>query len=129
MMKKPPNILFLMSDEHRADITGYEGNSVIRTPILDELARTGVTFKNAYTPAPMCIPARQCLATGKLPLTCGVMTYGEDLPPESMTFARRFAEYGFMTCASGKLHHRGHDQTVGTPWSDHCYACSRLSSR
>ena len=37
-MSKRPNILFLMSDEHRADITGYEGNTVIRTPVLDSLA-------------------------------------------------------------------------------------------
>ncbi len=38
--KEHPNILFLMSDEHRADVTGYEGNPVVRTPVLDELART-----------------------------------------------------------------------------------------
>ena len=37
-MSKRPNILFLMSDEHRADVTGYEGNAVVRTPVLDELA-------------------------------------------------------------------------------------------
>lgn len=59
---KRPNILFLMSDEHRADVGGYEGNTVVRTPVLDELARTGVVFRNAYTPSPLCIPARQCLA-------------------------------------------------------------------
>ena len=46
----PPNILFLMSDEHRADITGYEGNPIVRTPTLDKLARSGGVFRNAYTP-------------------------------------------------------------------------------
>ncbi len=39
-MTHRPNILFLMNDEHRADVTGYEGNEIIRTPVLDELART-----------------------------------------------------------------------------------------
>ena len=48
-----PNILFLMSDEHRADVTGYAGGPVVRTPKLDELARTGVVFHNAYTPSPL----------------------------------------------------------------------------
>ncbi len=47
-MPNLPNILFLMSDEHRPDVTGYAGNAVIRTPVLDELARTGVVFRNAY---------------------------------------------------------------------------------
>ena len=52
----PPNILFLMSDEHRADITGYEGDQVVRTPTLDGLAETGVVFRNAYAASPICIP-------------------------------------------------------------------------
>lgn len=51
-MNARPNILFLMSDEHRPDVTGYEGNEVVRTPVLDELAKTGVVFQNAYTPSP-----------------------------------------------------------------------------
>ena len=52
-MKKKPNILFLMSDEHRADVTGYEGDPVVRTPTLDWLAKTGTVFRNAYTPSPV----------------------------------------------------------------------------
>lgn len=61
MADRRPNILFLMSDEHRPDVVGYEGNSVVRTPVLDELARTGTVFRNAYTPSPICVPARQCM--------------------------------------------------------------------
>ena len=67
---KRPNILFLMSDEHRPDVTGYGGNKIVRTPILDELAETGVVFRNAYTPSPICVPGRQCLMSGQLPKTC-----------------------------------------------------------
>jgi choline-sulfatase len=66
-MRKKPNILFLMSDEHRADVTGYEGNSVIRTANLDWLAKTGVEFRHAYTPSPICIPGRQSLMAGQFP--------------------------------------------------------------
>lgn len=108
-----PNILLLMSDEHRADVVGYEGNNIIRTPILNELARTGVVFRNAYTPSPICIPARQCIMSGQFPRTCGVEHYGEDLPPNSMTYARHLAQYGYNTVVSGKLHHMGTDQMQG----------------
>ena len=111
-MTKRPNILFLMSDEHRPDVTGYEGNTVIRTPVLDELARTGVVFRNAYTASPACIPARQCMMAGQLPKTCGCEGW-IDLPPQSMTFARRFSQYAYMTTCFGKLHHSGSDPMQG----------------
>jgi choline-sulfatase len=112
-MNKRPNILFLMSDEHRADVVGYEGNAVVRTPVLDELARTGVVFRNAYTPSPICIPARQCLMSGQLPLTCNCLSYGDDLTPGYLTFARQFSEYAYNTVCCGKLHHMGTDQMQG----------------
>ena len=99
-MTARPNILFLMTDEHRADVTGYEGNDVIRTPVLDELARTGVAFRNAYTPSPVCIPARQCMMAGQLPKTCGCEGW-IDLQPGYLTFAQLFAQYAYETAAFG----------------------------
>ena len=108
-----PNILFLMSDEHRADVTGYAGNLVVRTPVLDELARTGVVCRNAYTPSPICIPGRQALMSGQFPRTCGCESFGQDLPPGHMTFARRFSQHAYHTVAAGKLHHTGTDQMQG----------------
>lgn len=113
MTDKRPNILFLMSDEHRADVTGYEGNSVIRTPFLDELARTGVVFRNAYTPSPICVPGRQAMMSGQHCKKNNCLKYGDDLEPFSMTFAKRFSQYAYMTCCSGKLHHMGEDQMQG----------------
>ncbi|MBT3289690.1 MAG: sulfatase-like hydrolase/transferase [Victivallales bacterium] len=111
-MQKRPNVLFLMSDQHRADVTGYEGNPVIRTPVLDELARTGVSFRNAYTPSPICVPGRQCLMAGQLPKTCGCEGW-IDLEPGYHTFARQFGRYAYNTTCSGKLHHLGFDQSQG----------------
>ncbi|MCC2683791.1 MAG: hypothetical protein K0R75_690 [Paenibacillaceae bacterium] len=108
-----PNILFLMSDEHRPDVTGYEGNDVIRTPFLNKLAEDGIVFRNAYTPSPSCIPARQSLMSGQLPRTTGCERYGEDLSPNYMTFSRRLSQYGYTTAVSGKLHHTGPDQMQG----------------
>lgn len=112
-MERRPNVLFLMSDEHRADVAGYAGNAVVHTPTLDRLARDAAVFANAYTPAPICIPARQSLMAGQFPRTTGCERYGEDLPPGHMTFARLLAEYGYATVACGKLHHTGPDQMQG----------------
>jgi choline-sulfatase len=80
IMQKRPNILFLMSDEHRANVTGFEGNTVIRTPFLDNLANTGVLFQNCYTPSPICIPARQAMMVGNHCRKIGVEKFGDDLP-------------------------------------------------
>lgn len=123
-MTTPPNILFLMSDEHRADVTGYEGNQVIRTPVLDELARTGTIFRNAYTPSPICIPGRQAMMSGQFPTHCNCLRFGEDLAPGYMTFARRLAQYAYETVACGKLHHTGTDQMQG--WTQRIGADMRV---
>jgi len=112
MSQRKPNILFLMSDEHRADFAGFAGDPVARTPRLDELARTGVVFTNAYTPSPICVPSRQCLASGQLPMTNGC-TGWIDLPPGAPTFARVLGHHGYETVCCGKLHHHGQDQMQG----------------
>ena len=112
-MNKKPNILFLMSDEHRFDVSGFTGNRVVRTPFLDRLAKDAVIFTNAYTPSPVCIPARQCIAAGQFPRTCGVENYGQDLPPNYQTFAKTLVQGGYKTAAAGKLHHFGIDQMQG----------------
>ena len=108
-----PNILFLMSDEHRPDVVGYEGNQVVRTPTLDWLASTGVVFGNAYTPSPICVPGRQSLMAGQLPQTTGCRRWAEDLPANYMTWARVFAQHAYHAVCAGKLHHMGYDQMQG----------------
>jgi choline-sulfatase len=108
-----PNILLLMADEHRADVAGFAGDGVVRTPTLDWLAGSGVVFRNAYTPSPICIPGRQAVLSGQLPRTNGCERWAEDLPPHSMTFARRLAQYAYETVCAGKLHHFGPDQMQG----------------
>ena len=122
-----PNILFLMSDEHRADIAGFGGNTVVRTPRLDALAETGVVFSNAYTPSPICIPGRQCLMSGQLPRTCRTETFSQDLAPGYMTFARRLGQYAYHTVAAGKLHHTGTDSMQG--WSQRIGSEMRMGER
>lgn len=107
------NILFLMADEFRYDIAGFMGNHVAQTPHIDRLAKDAVIFDHAYSPSPVCIPARQCMATGRYPQRAGCLNFGEDIEPNSPTFARWFSEHGYYTVACGKLHHRGPDQMQG----------------
>lgn len=109
-----PNVLILMSDEHRPDFAGFSGHPEVRTPHLDALARDAVVFTNCHTPSPICVPARQSMAAGLLPRTLGVEQMGVDeSPPGTMTFARQFSRWGYQTVCAGKLHYMGEDQMQG----------------
>jgi len=65
-VEEKPNILIIMTDEQAWDAVGYAGNSQIRTPNLDRLAREGTNFSHAVTPCPVCAPARTSILTGRL---------------------------------------------------------------
>ena len=58
------NVLFILADQHNASFTGCYGG-ITRTPYLDSLARDGAVFESAYTPCPMCAPARGAMFSGK----------------------------------------------------------------
>lgn len=127
MYLKKPNILLLMCDEHRADITGFSGNNVVKTPVLDRLAKSGVVFNNAYAASPVCVPGRQCMMSGKLPKTCGCEVYNSDLPAGYLTFPHLLSQYAYNTVACGKLHHRGQDQMQG--WTQRIGSDTIVGSR
>lgn len=112
MEAKRPNVLILMSDEHRADVAGFAGDEVVRTPNLDWIAEGGVNFTNAYTPSPICVPSRQCILSGQFPKTNGCEGW-IGLPDGHMTYATRFGQYGYQTAAFGKMHLQGCDQLKG----------------
>src|SRR5690606_3666028 len=61
---QPRNVVIIMSDEHNADFMGCAGHPVVATPHLDKLSVRGARFPNAYTPSPICVPARAAFATG-----------------------------------------------------------------
>jgi arylsulfatase len=65
-MKK--NIMLIFTDQQRFDTIEALNNSIIKTPALNSLAEKGVSFTRAYTPCPVCIPARYAMKTN-LPLT------------------------------------------------------------
>ena len=71
-MSRPPNILIFLSDDHAQWATGCYGNSEVRTPSMDYLARSGARMDNAFTPCPVCSPARASFFTGKIPSAHGI---------------------------------------------------------
>ena len=105
-----PNILFLMTDQHRADALGSV-QDWMRTPALDRLSAQGVRFTQCITTTPVCVPARVTLATGRYPHNNAVwnnMDY--TLPPDAPTWMRAIRDLGYRTSLFGKTHlhpHRG----------------------
>jgi arylsulfatase A-like enzyme len=59
-----PNIIFILTDDQRWDALGYAGNPIIQTPHMDELASSGLYFKNAFVTTPICAASRATLFTG-----------------------------------------------------------------
>ena len=103
-----PNLLFLMTDQHRWDALGCAGGWV-ETPHLDRIAAEGVRFPNAYTNSPVCVPARVSLATGRYPHDHGVWRNGTyTLPPEQPTWMTGVREAGYATSVFGKTHLHPH---------------------
>lgn len=99
-----PNILFLMTDQHRWDALGSSGNWV-KTPNLDRIARCGTQFTNCITTSPVCVPARVTLATGQYPHNNGVWNHiPYRLPFQSNTWMSAIRSLGYRTSVFGKTH-------------------------
>jgi len=102
--KRPLNILFLMTDQHRGDAIGAAGNRVIHTPNLDRLAREGALFHSAYTSLPSCTPARASLLTGQSPWGHGMLGYYRVAKEYPFEFPVTLNEAGYYTAVIGKNH-------------------------
>ena len=69
-----PSFVLIMTDTQGANVVGTYGRPELRTPSIDHLAETGVTFTRAYTTCPLCTPARAALFAGIYPHTAGAWT-------------------------------------------------------
>ncbi len=103
MDKRSPNILFILPDQHRPDWLGCNSDLPLRTPNIDRLCRDGVRFTNAYTPSPLCSPARACLATGLDYRNCGVIDNGQNTPLAFPTYYRALRDAGYEVAGVGKF--------------------------
>src|SRR5688500_12569560 len=107
------NVLVIMADQHRFDAGGWAGDRWVATPHLDGLAAESVIFDRAYTPSPVCVPARQSLLTGRYPHAHGAITNTAPLNSGERTAGHLAAENGFATGAVGKMHLVGEDRHQG----------------
>ncbi|GLY24989.1 choline-sulfatase [Micromonospora sp. NBRC 101691] len=108
-----PNILLLMADQLSAFATGPYGNEDVLTPNLDALAERGTVFENAYCNAPLCVPSRAAMMTGRLPSGVPSNDNAEEFPASVPTFAHSLRRAGYRTILSGKMHFVGPDQLHG----------------
>ena len=108
-MPAAKNLIVIMSDEHNPKVAGYAGHPVIETPHLDRIAAAGTRFTAAYTPSPICVPARASFITGR-PVHehlawDNAIAYGGTPPGWSHMLRDR----GHTAVSIGKLHYKGHD--------------------
>ena len=103
---KPPNVLVITTDQQWAGAMSCVGNPYLDTPAMDSLARHGVQFEAAYSPNPICVPARTSYMTGTLPHENGVITNLR--PPQidltAPCLAKVFKDNGYETGHVGKWH-------------------------
>ena len=113
MSQQKPHVLLLINDEHRPDVLPIEGDRQVRTPTLDRFINEGVYFRNAYTSSPICVPARQSFISGLYPRNCGSLNFGDPMPTEVRTIPGYLGNYGYYSCAAGKMHFVGKDAMHG----------------
>ena len=98
------NVLFVITDQQRADHAGFMGNTVLRTPHMDALAARACVFDNAWVSNPVCMPNRSTIMTGRMPSAHGVVFNDRSLDWGANTFVRRFRAAGYRTALIGKSH-------------------------
>ena len=123
----PPNILLIVSDQQRYDCIGYSRDYPVKTPNIDRLASQGMWFTNAFTPIPLCCPARQAMLNGRRPESFGAL-WNYDitlktsaLEPTEYSWTKQIKELGYQMGYVGKWHvhpkytplEYGYDEYIG----------------
>jgi len=108
-MNQRPNLLFLLPDQQRHDFLSCYGAQFLQTPNVDRLAAEGVRYECAYSPSPICVPARAAMLTGQNAPRTGVMLNDAWLRPDYQacgiaTWPELLARHGYETAAIGKMH-------------------------
>ncbi len=109
----PPNILLIVSDDQRPDTIASLGNSVIRTPNLDRLARRGSAFTRAVSAYPICTPSRAEILSGYCAFRNGVTNFGRKLKADLVLLPETLRRAGYRTWYCGKWHNNGKPKDHG----------------
>ena len=101
---RPPNILFLLTDDQRHDMFGAGGNPIIRTPHMDRLASEGVMFTNNYVTTSICAVSRASFFTGLYARCHGIHGFANPLSEEqhAISYPVRLRDAGYRTGFIGK---------------------------
>ena len=99
-----PNIVLLMGDDHGWEETGYNGHPHLKTPVLDEMAKSGLRLDHFYAAHPSCSPTRGSVLTGRHPNRYGTFTPNCSIRPEEITIAHKLREAGYLCGHFGKWH-------------------------
>ena len=99
-----PNIILLMGDDHGWDETGYNGHPHLKTPVLDEMATSGLRLDRFYSAHPSCSPTRGSVITGRHPNRYGTFNPGYSLRPDEISIATLLRKAGYYCGHFGKWH-------------------------
>jgi len=99
-----PNLVLIVTDDQGWGDVGYNGHPDLKTPVLDEMAATGLRFDRFYAAHPVCSPTRGSLMTGRHPNRFGCLNWGYSLRPEEVTLAEALKTAGYATGLFGKWH-------------------------
>jgi arylsulfatase A-like enzyme len=99
-----PNIILMMGDDHGWEETGYNGHPHVKTPVLDEMAATGLRFDRFYAGHCNCSPTRASFLTGRHPNRMGTFAPGWSFRPEEITIAAILKKAGYVSAHFGKWH-------------------------
>ena len=104
-----PNVVLIVCDDLNTDIGHLDGHPQARTPNIDRLAQTGVSFRRAYSNNPVCAPSRSSFLTGIYPHTSGNLFWAKwfqnPILANSKTIMEHFRDNGYSVVGSGKLMH------------------------
>ncbi|MDG1131704.1 MAG: sulfatase [Opitutales bacterium] len=114
------NVLFISADDMNCDL-GVYGNSQVKTPNLDRLAKRGVVFERAYCQQSLCGPSRASVMTGMRPEEIGILSNKNDLReknPKVVTLGQAYRQNGYFSARAGKIYHYGNPSMIGSDGHD-----------
>ena len=90
-----PNIVLMMADDQAWGETGYNGHPHVKTPVLDEMARTALRLDRLYAGSPVCSPTRASVMTGRHPHRMGTFSPGSPIRAQELTVAKVLQSAGY----------------------------------